>query len=119
MIAGFIVARKRAPERQEIAKADSEMEMIIGLAQSSDQELALIFRRPMEVEPDKIKDNEVYVTFYSPRQGIPPKLVSNHYRFPLVKIGLYQRIVALLKVVEYELSDRRITVHFGWPMSSC
>ncbi|MBF0526144.1 MAG: amino acid permease [Deltaproteobacteria bacterium] len=118
LVAGFLVARKRAPERQEIAKADSEMEMIISLAQSLDQESSLIFRRPMEVEPDKVKDNEVYVTFYSPRQGIPPKLVSNHYRFPLVKIGLYQRIVALLKVVEYELSDRKITVHFGWPMSS-
>ena len=27
-------------------------------------------------------------------------------------------MVAFLKVVEYELSDRGITVHFGWPMSS-
>ena len=27
-------------------------------------------------------------------------------------------MVAFLKVVEYELAQRVITVHFGWPMSS-
>ncbi|MBF0552368.1 MAG: hypothetical protein HQK60_17790 [Deltaproteobacteria bacterium] len=95
-----------------------QREIIIDLAQSSDQESALIFRRPMKVEPDKVKDNGVHVTFYSPRRGTPPGLVSNHYRLPLVTIGLYQSIVALLKVVEYELSDRRIRVHFGRPISS-
>jgi hypothetical protein len=26
--------------------------------------------------------------------------------------------VAILRVVEYEMGDRRIVVHFGWPMSS-
>jgi hypothetical protein len=31
---------------------------------------------------------------------------------------VYQHIVGLLKVVEYELTDREITVHFGWPLSS-
>ncbi|MGA8140945.1 MAG: hypothetical protein WB948_09685, partial [Desulfobaccales bacterium] len=30
----------------------------------------------------------------------------------------YHRIVSLLKVVEYELSDRRVVVYLGWPMSS-
>jgi hypothetical protein len=36
----------------------------------------------------------------------------------LTKINLYQRMVAILKVVEYEMGDRQIVVHFGWPMSS-
>ena len=27
-------------------------------------------------------------------------------------------MVALLRVVEYELGDHQITVHLGWPMSS-
>ncbi len=60
----------------------------------------------------------MYVTFYSPRQGIPPKLAPNHFRLAWTRTGLYQHIMALLKVVEYEMSDRDITVHFGWPMSS-
>ena len=50
--------------------------------------------------------------------GIPLKVAPNHFRFPLTKISLYHRILGLLKVVEYELADRRIVVHFGWPMSS-
>jgi hypothetical protein len=33
-------------------------------------------------------------------------------------MGLYQHIVALLKVLDYEMGERDITVHFGWPMSS-
>ena len=64
------------------------------------------------------EDNVAYITFYSPRAGIPAKLAANHFRFPLVKLSLYHRLVALLRVVEYELGDRQITVHLGWPMSS-
>ena len=64
------------------------------------------------------KANEAYITFFSPRAGIPPKTAANHYRFPLTKISLYHRMVSLLKVVEYELADRRVVVHFGWPLSS-
>ena len=33
-------------------------------------------------------------------------------------MSLYHRLVALLRVVEYELGDRQITIHLGWPMSS-
>ena len=35
LLGGFIMARKRAPEIKEIEKTDSEMEMILQLAQSS------------------------------------------------------------------------------------
>jgi hypothetical protein len=59
-----------------------------------------------------------YITFYSPRAGIPPKIAPNHFRFPLTKISLYHRLVALLRVVEYEFADRQVVVHIGWPMSS-
>ena len=27
-------------------------------------------------------------------------------------------MVGLLKVIEYELADRRVVIHFGWPLSS-
>jgi hypothetical protein len=32
--------------------------------------------------------------------------------------GVLLCLVALLRVVEHELTDRDVTVHFGWPMSS-
>ena len=62
--------------------------------------------------------NEVYVSFFSPRQGIPARAGVNHFRLPFGKAGIYHRMVAFLKVIEYELAERVITVHFGWPMSS-
>lgn len=119
LLLGFLVARKRAPEIKEIARADSEMDMILYLAESDDPDVHIIFRRSEEKEDTPPKANEVYITFYSPRVGgAPPKTLSNHFRFPLAKISLYQRIANLLRVVEYELSDRHVVVHLGWPLSS-
>ena len=118
LVGGFVIARKRAPELKEIEKTDNEMGMVLQLAQSSSPNIHIYFRRPWEEALSNPKDNEAYVTFYSPRQGVPNKLASNHYRFPLKNTSLYQRIVALLKVVEYEMPDRQTTVHFGGPMSS-
>jgi hypothetical protein len=58
------------------------------------------------------------ISNYSPRQGIPQRLAQNHFRLPLVRMSLYHRTVAFLKVAEQELSDKQIEVQFGWPMSS-
>jgi hypothetical protein len=116
---GFLVARKRAPELKHIEQADTEMEMILYLGESEASEVHLFFRRSEESGEAAPKDNEVYITFFSPRVGgIPHKMGPNHFRFPLTKISLYHRLVSLLKVVEYELPDRKVVVHFGWPMSS-
>jgi hypothetical protein len=114
---GILVAQRRAPEKQEIAKSESEMEMILFLAQSEEPDLHLFFRRS-ETGPEIVKDNEAYITFYSPRLGIPERIAANHFRFPLTRISLHHRMVSLLKVMEYELPDRKIVVHFGWPLSS-
>jgi hypothetical protein len=65
-----------------------------------------------------LKDNEVYITFYSPRKGVPTKLAPFDFRFPIHRLGLYHRIVSLLKLIEYEMPHLQITVHFGWPLSS-
>jgi amino acid transporter len=114
---GIVIARKRAPEIKEISQADSEMQMILYLAESQAKEVHIFFRRTegTGVPP---KDDEAYITFYSPRAGITPKTAPNHFRFPLTKISIFNRILSLLRVVEYELGDRQVVVHFGWPMSS-
>ncbi len=115
---GIFVAKKRAPEIREIAQSNSEMEMILYLAESSEPNVHIFFQRPREEAIVHPKASEVYITFYSPRQGIPAKLADNHFRFPLLKMKLYDRVLALLSVIQYELSDKEVTVHFGWPMSS-
>jgi amino acid transporter len=118
LLGGFLVAQKRAPEKKEIEKGDNEMEMILYLAESTAHDVDLVFKRSQDSGGQPPEENVAYITFYSPRAGIPPKLTANHFRFPLVKLSLYHRLVALLRVVEYELVDRQVTVHLGWPMSS-
>jgi len=118
LLGGFLMAQKRAPEKKEIEKGDHEMQVILYLAYSSAPDLHLVFRRSYETAMHAAEDNMAYITFYSPRAGIPPKLAPNHFRIPLLKLSLYHRLVGLLRVVEYECADRKITVHLGWPLSS-
>ncbi|HYA42012.1 MAG TPA: hypothetical protein VEF34_11955, partial [Syntrophobacteraceae bacterium] len=106
------------PEIVQIGQADNQMEMILHLAESPSPDIHVIFRRPREESLGEPKQNEAYITFYTPRQGIPPKMAKNHFRFPLLRAGLYQRILLLLRIIEYELSDKNICIHFGWPLSS-
>ncbi|MGC1404422.1 MAG: amino acid permease [Thermodesulfobacteriota bacterium] len=119
LLSGFLVAKKRSPELKQLEQAENEMEMILYLAESDEKEIHLFFRRSEETEGKMHKDNEAYITFHSPRVGgLPPKTAPNQFRFPLSKITLYHRIVAVLKVVEYEMGGHRVVVHFGWPLSS-
>ena len=118
LIAGLMVAKKKGPEIRSIAATDSHMDLILYLADSPEKEVNIYFRRPREEAISEPKQNEVYVTFYNPRHGTPARLAANHFRMVVVRRSVYQHIIALLKVVEYELHDRDINVHFGWPMSS-
>jgi len=119
LLVGFWVARKRSPEIKEIEKADSEMSMVLYLAQYSSSEVDIYFRRTREeVVCEGGVGGEVYVTFHSPRKGIPPKCADNEFRFALSKQGLYHHIVSVLKLIEYEMPEHKVTVHFGWPLSS-
>ena len=118
LLAGFLVGQKRAPEIKEIEKTDNHMEMILYLAQCTSDEVHVYFRRPREEVLWVPKGDEVFVTFYSPRRGAPPKLAPNDFRFSLGKQGLYKNLVCLLQVLEYEMPDRHLTIHFGWPLSS-
>jgi amino acid transporter len=118
LLAGIVMAKKRSPEQGVIQQSETEMELILYLAEADEEDLHLYFQRPREEAIAQPRQNEVYVTFFSPRQPIPPRLGVNHFRFPLGKTGLYQAILGLLKIVEHEMSDRKVTVHFGWPMSS-
>jgi hypothetical protein len=78
----------------------------------------VIFRRPREEGQEQGGRNEVYVTFYNPWQGVPKQLAPNHLRFAKTEWSLYQEIVGLLSVIEYELTNRKGAIHFGCPLSS-
>ena len=116
---GLRVAKKRAPEIKEIKQTDAPLNMIFQLAESNDEHVDVYFRRPHEIASEKAVDSsEVYISLYHPRQGIPEKLSPNHFRFANQRQSLYEGITEILYALDYELPDKKITVHFGWPLSS-
>ncbi|MGB6066162.1 MAG: amino acid permease [Desulfomonilaceae bacterium] len=118
LFGGLFMARTRGPEIKAVAETASHMDIILYLAESTESDVHVIFRRPREEGLRIARQNEVYVSFYNPRQGAPPQLASNHFRIAGSKRSLYQNMIALLKVVKYELPDRAVVIHFGWPLSS-
>ncbi len=114
---GLFVARKRAPERSDIEQTDTPMEMILALAEAPGEKIDVYFKRPNE-EGGAVDPSVAYISFYSPRAGIPPRVSANHFRFQMGGETLYDSIVELLNVFKYELSHKHMTFHFGWPLSS-
>jgi amino acid transporter len=117
LILGLRVARQRAPETSQIAQTDTPLQMVFALAEAPGEVLHVHFKRPHE-EGAVASPNEAYVSFYSPRQGIPARLAPNHFRFAQAGQSLFESITALLHVLLYELPHKQIVIHFGWPQSS-
>lgn len=117
LVVGLRVAKKRRPEKKQIEETDTPMEMILHLAESPGDKIDVHFKRPNE--EGGVEDPSVaYVSFYSPRAGIPPRVGPNHFRFALGGQSLFDSITNLMYVFKYELSHKQITFHFGWPLSS-
>jgi amino acid transporter len=117
LIMGFRVARQRAPENIQVAQTDTPMQMVFALADAPGDTIDIFFKRPQEegLAPDP---RVAFVTFYSPRMGIPPRLAENHYRFAQTGQSLFDSITELLYVLKYELPHKQATIHIGWPRSS-
>jgi len=117
LLVGVVFAKRRAPEQKEIQKTDSPMDIVFALADSGADQYHIYFKRPAE-GIEQLQPGSVYVSFYSPREGIPARLNSSHFRFPYQRATLFNRILAILYMLQYEFPDKQITVHLGWPTSS-
>lgn len=132
LITGIAIARRRGPEIQAIAKGDAVEEMVDYLKEFKGRTIYIFFRRAHEpkhgmeekvpgrerVQRGVSEKNSVYLTFYSPRAGVPPKIAPNHFRFPLSQMSLFQEIVGILQLIESEFAGRNVVVNIGWPLSS-
>jgi amino acid transporter len=116
LIVGLRVARKRAPEIRHRSHSDTPMELILFLAESDAECYDIYFRRPQEhldIEP-----GSAYVSFYSPRTGVPDSHGYGHFRFASERVPLRDSIARIIELVRYELPGKRVVFHFGWPVSS-
>ena len=117
LIIGLKVAKHRAPEIAHVAQTDSPLQMVFNLAEAPGETLDIYFKRPQE-GGTSVAQNVAFVSFYSPRAGIPERVATNHYRFAWSGQSLFDSMTELLYVLKYELPHKQITVHIGWPLSS-
>lgn len=118
LIVGTQIARKRAPEIKEIERTDFPMELITRIAECNESTIHIYFRRPGE-KKDELRKDAFFITFFSPRQGIPPKMDEQYFRFPIFKAqGVYYSILAILHSLRADLPEKRFIIHLGWPLSS-
>ncbi len=116
LMMGIPFSNRFGPEVKEKRRSDYPMELLLALG-DVDGPLHVWFKRPGEA--DLTGDMAtVYVTFFSVRQAIPPKLGPAHFRFPIQGGSVYRSINALLELIVEELDGRDVTIHFGWPTSS-
>jgi amino acid transporter len=118
LIAGTQIARKRAPEIKEIERTDFPMDLITRIAEYDGNPIHIYFKRPGE-KKEELRSDAFFITFFSPRQGIPPKVDENYFRFPIFKAqSVYHSILAILCTLRVDLPEKRFVIHFGWPLSS-
>jgi len=118
LVIGIFGSRVRSPEIREIVRGEKPMDILFYIAESPKENVQIYFKRPFEMPQEKLYDLPVFVTFYSPRQKIPPRSSENHFRIPFKRASVFENITAILHLIVYELPGKNITVHFGWPTSS-
>lgn len=117
LVAGIPFSRRYGPERALVRQSDFPMQMVLALA-DTEQVRHIYFRRPGELDEGAVQEGIAFITFFSPRQTIPPKLAPNHYRFAMQGSGVYRSITAVLELLREEFGGEDIHVHLGWPLSS-
>jgi len=115
---GLIIAKRRAPEIVEIHKTDNPMDIILYISELKQENINIYFVRSAEKYFEKQSENDIFINFYLPREGTPEKLGENHFRLQVFGYSLIHNIIAILWAIKYELENKKITIHFGWPMSS-
>lgn len=115
---GFYGTRRRTPELKEIAQGETPLDVVLYIAEKEGENVHIYFKRPHDTPQEKIYDVTAFITLFSPRQEIPPRLRDNHFRVPFKRASIFDNIEAILYLISYELPHKNVTVHFGWPTSS-
>ena len=119
LVAGLRIAKFRAPDIPVRRATRTPMDLLFAILEAPEDDVHLYFRRPTESEV--LQDSSsLYVSFYSPRKESPGNISSNHFWMSIQRrTNLFGMIVALLKTLDYELPpEKKLYIHFGWPLSS-
>ncbi len=119
LFAGLRISKFRAPEIPIRRITDSPMDVVFAIAESEADEVHIHFKRPKE-NIENVDRNAIYVSFYSPRVDKPERSFSRHFWISIQpRMSLFDMIVGLLNTIKYEVPpEKKIHIHFGWPLSS-
>lgn len=119
LIAGLKISKFRAPEIPIRRSTDNPMDVVFAIADIESSEVHIHFKRPKEII-ENVDANAIYVSFYSPRLDRPERSSPRHFWISIQpRMNLFDMIVGLLNTIRYEVpSEKKIHIHFGWPLSS-
>ncbi|MGE5432074.1 MAG: APC family permease [Syntrophomonadaceae bacterium] len=120
LLAGIRISKFRAPEIPVRRATRTPMDIIFAISDVPSDDVHLYFRRPSEYELQETQLDNLFISFYSPRNEAPQNFSPNHFWISIQRgMKLFDMIVALLKTLEYEMPpDKKLHIHFGWPLSS-
>jgi amino acid transporter len=120
LYAGIKISKHKSPEIPIRKITKTPMDIIFALEDIPSEDIHIYFRRPTELESASEYKNALFVSFYSPRTEHPQDLSPKHFSLSIQrKMNLFDMIYGLLKTIEYEFPpDKKLHLHFGWPMSS-
>ena len=120
LYAGIKISKRKSPEIPVRKITKTPMDIIFALEEIPSEDVHLYFRRPTELEITGEQKNSLFVSFYTPRTEHPQDLSPRHFSLSIQrKMNLFDMIYGLLKTIEYEFPpDKKLHLHFGWPMSS-
>jgi amino acid transporter len=120
ILGGWKISKTRAPEIPMRKATHNPMDVVFAVSEIENDTAHIYFQRPAEIARHIDMGNAVFVSFYLPRTEKPESAVKNHFWISMERrINLINMIHALLKTIEYEIgTEKKITVHFGWPQSS-
>lgn len=119
-IGGLKISRKRSPEIEVKKLSDNPMDIVFAIMENESNDVHLNFKRSKESKNEVNCDDHIYVSFYNPRVETPVKEGRNHFWMVLPRrVEVFGMIEALLSIIDYEVpKEKRVHVHFGWPLSS-
>ncbi len=120
LVAGLRISKYKSPEIPIRRITKTPMDVIFALAEMETNDIHLYFRRPTELESSEEIKNSLFVSFYSPRTETPEDSSNEHISLVIQRRwNLFDMIYGLLKTIEYEFPpEKKLHIHFGWPMSS-
>jgi hypothetical protein len=120
-VAGIQISKHRAPEIKHRRASKSPMDVVFAIAGSESEDVHLYLTRPRESVIQSAPSGAIFVSFYAPRTDIPA-IADNpdHIWISMPeRTSLDDMISGLLEAIQYDIpQDKKVHVHFGWPLSS-